>query len=134
MVPEVTADYQETKNFTLLPEGAMVPRHFRAHEAEFYAQDAWRVKPNLTLTFGLRYSLLQPPYETTGTQVAPVPGISQWFRNRYIGMAEGQSIQPLLSFALSGQANGKPPIWNWDYKNAAPRFAFAWSPNFSKQS
>jgi hypothetical protein len=134
MVPEVTADYQETKNFTLLPEGAMVPRHFRAHEAEFYAQDAWRVKPNLTLTFGLRYSLLQPPYETTGTQVAPTPGISQWFRNRYSAMAKGESVQPLLSFALSGQANGKAPIWNWDYKNFAPRFAFAWSPNFPTSS
>jgi hypothetical protein len=134
MVPEVTANYQETKNFTLLPEGAMVPRHFRAHEAEWYAQDAWRVKPNLTLTFGVRYSLLQPPYEATGTQVAPVPGISQWFRNRYIGMANGQSVQPLLSFALSGQANGKAPIWNWDYKNAAPRVAFAWSPNFPASS
>jgi hypothetical protein len=136
MVPEVVADYQMTKDFTLLREGAMVRRHFRAHEAEWYAQDAWRVKPNLTLTFGLRYSLLQPPYETTGTQVAPTPGISQWFRNRYLGMAKGQSVQPppLLSFALSGQANGKAPIWNWDYKNAAPRFAFAWSPNFSKSS
>jgi hypothetical protein len=131
MVPEITADYQMTKNFTLLPEGAMVARHFRAHEAEWYAQDAWRVKPNLTLTFGLRYSLLQPPYETTGTQVSPNPGIHQWFRNRYMGMAQGQSIQPLLSFSLSGQANGKPPIWNWDYKDIAPRFAFAWSPNFS---
>ena len=134
MVPEVVADYQMTKDFTLLPEGAMVPRHFRAHEAEWYAQDAWRLKPNLTLTFGLRYSLLQPPYETTGTQVAPVPGISQWFRNRYIGMANGQSVQPLLSFVLSGQANGKAPIWNWDYKDAAPRFAFAWSPNFPTSS
>ena len=29
---------------------------------------------------------------------------------------------------LSGQANGKPPYWNWDYGNFAPRFAFAWSP------
>ncbi len=134
MVPEVVADYQMTRNFTLLPEGAMVRRHFRAHEAELYAQDAWRVKPNLTLTFGLRYSLLQPPYETTGTQVAPAPSISQWFRNRYLGMAKGQSVQPLLNFALSGQANGKAPIWNWDYKNAAPRFAFAYSPNFSTSS
>jgi Carboxypeptidase regulatory-like domain len=134
MVPEVTADYQETKNFTLLPEGAMVPRHFRAHEAEWYAQDAWRVKTNLTLTYGLRYSLLQPPYETTGTQVAPTPDISDWFRNRYIGMTQGQSVQPILRFALSGQANGKPPIWNWDYKDLAPRFAFAWSPNFAKES
>ncbi|MGA7909632.1 MAG: carboxypeptidase-like regulatory domain-containing protein [Candidatus Sulfotelmatobacter sp.] len=134
IVPEVTASYQETKNFTLLPEGAMVPRHFRSHEAELYMQDAWRVKPNLTLTFGLRYSLLQPPYETTGTQVAPSPGVSQWFRNRYIGMANGQSIQPLLTFSPSGQANGKPPIWNWDYHDAAPRFAFAWSPDFPKTS
>lgn len=134
MVPEVTADYQMTKNFTLLPEGAMVSRHFRAHEAEWYAQDAWRVKPNLTLTFGARYSLLQPPYETTGTQVAPLPGIHQWFKNRYNGMVNGESIQPTFTFALSGQANGKPPIWNWDYKDIAPRFAFAWSPNFSGDS
>jgi len=134
IVPQVTASYQETKNFTLLQEGAMVPRHFRSHEAEWYVQDAWRAKSNLTLTLGLRYSLLQPPYETTGTQVAPSPGISQWFRNRYLGMVNGQTVQPLLSFALSGQANGKPPIWNWDYRDAAPRFAFAWSPNFSKNS
>jgi len=130
MVPEVTAYYQETKNFTVLPEGALVARHFRSHEAEWYAQDSWKAKSNLTLTFGARYSLLQPPYETTGTQVAPTPGVSQWFRNRYLGMINGQNVQPLLSFSLSGQANGKPPIWNWDYKDIAPRFAFAWSPNF----
>lgn len=134
IVPQVTGSYQMTKNFTLLPQGAMVPRHFRSHEAEWYAQDAWRAKSNLTLTFGLRYSLLQPPYETTGTQVAPIPGISQWFRNRWEGMLNGQNVQPLLSFGLSGQANGKPPIWNWDYKDLAPRFAFAWSPNFSHDS
>ena len=134
MVPEVTADYQETKNFTLLPPGSMVARHFRAHEAEWYAQDAWRVKSNLTLTFGVRYSLLQPPYETSGTQVAPTPGIHQWFRNRYMGMAQGQSIQPVFNYVLSGQANGKAPIWNWDHKDVAPRFAFAWSPNFEKES
>jgi hypothetical protein len=36
--------------------------------------------------------------------------------------------QPLLSFALGGQANGKPPYWNWDYKDLSPRLAFAYSP------
>ena len=130
MVTEETAYYQETKNGVLLPQGAMVQRHFRSHEGEWYVQDAWRAKSNLTLTFGLRYTLLQPPYETTGTQVSPTPGLSQWFTNRYTGMLNGESIQPLVSFSLSGQANGKPPLWAWDYGNAAPRFAFAWSPNF----
>lgn len=134
IVPQVTGSYQMTKNFTLLQQGTLVPRHFRSHEAEWYAQDSWRAKSNLTLTFGLRYSLLQPPYETTGTQVAPIPGISQWFHNRYEGMLSGQNVQPLLSFGLSGQGNGRPPIWNWDYKDLAPRFAFAWSPNFSHDS
>jgi len=130
MVPQVTAYYQVTKDFTLLPQGAMVPRHFRAHEAEWYAQDQWHATSNLMLTFGLRYTLLQPPYETTGTQVAPTPGLNQWFNNRYIAMLNGESVQPLVSFALSGQANGKPPLWDWDYGNVAPRFAFAWSPKF----
>jgi len=130
MVPQVTAYYQVTKDFTLLPEGAMVPRHFRAHEGEWYAQDQWHATSNLMLTFGLRYTLLQPPFETTGTQVAPTPGLNQWFTNRYLAMLNGESVQPLVSFALSGQANGKPPLWNWDYGNVAPRFAFAWSPKF----
>jgi hypothetical protein len=130
MVSQATAYYQETKNFSLLPQGALVSRHFRAHEAEWYAQDEWRARSNLTLTLGLRYTLLQPPYETSGTQVGPTPGFSQWFRNRAAGMVNGESVQPLVSFNLSGQANGKPPIWAWDYGNLAPRFAFAWSPKF----
>src|SRR4029077_6038634 len=36
---------------------------------------------------------------------------------------------PLISFAPSGQANGKEPYWAWDYKDIAPRFALAYSPN-----
>ena len=31
--------------------------------------------------------------------------------------------------ALGGQANGKQPFWSWDYKDIAPRFAFAYSPH-----
>jgi hypothetical protein len=130
LVTEVSANYNLTKNLTVLPQGALVPRHFRSHEAEWYGQDTWRVKPTLMLTFGLRYTLLQPPYETTGTQVAPISGLNQWFQNRAQGMLQGESIQPPVSFGLSGPANGKPPLWAWDYGNVAPRFAFAWSPNF----
>jgi hypothetical protein len=31
--------------------------------------------------------------------------------------------------SLGGQANGKAPFWAWDYKDIAPRFAFAYSPH-----
>src|SRR6266567_7900554 len=87
------------------------------------------VTPNLVLTFGLRYTLLQPPYETTGTQTAPSVSLNDWFSRRFAAMQAGQTYAPTVTFNLSGQANGKQPYWNWDYKDIAPRFAFAWSPS-----
>ncbi len=131
IVTEVDANYNLQKNLEALPEGAFVPRHFRDNELEFYGQDAWRIKPNLTVTFGLRYSLLQPPFETTGTQVAPNVSLGDFFNQRASAMLAGATYKPLVSFDLSGQANGGKPYWNWDYKDIAPRFAFAWSPDFS---
>ena len=44
-------------------------------------------------------------------------------------MFAGQTYNPVVSFDLAGQANGRHPYWAWDYKNVAPRFAFAWSPS-----
>src|SRR5437868_7626919 len=44
-------------------------------------------------------------------------------------MFAGQTYDPTVTFNLSGQANGKKPYWDWDYKNIAPRIAFAWSPS-----
>ena len=107
--------------------GALVPRHFKSNEAEFYAQDAWHATKNLLLTFGLRYTLLQVPYETSGNQVAPMPGLSSFFNGRTAAMNAGEVYRPPISFALSGQANGQAPYWNPDYKDIAPRFAFAYS-------
>ncbi len=129
LVTEVDANYNLTKTLSALPEGAFVPRHFRANEFEFYGQDAWRVTSNFTLTFGLRYSLLQPPYETTGTQVAPSVSLHDWFNRRGQAMLAGQTYAPVVQFNLSGQASGKQPYWAWDYKDIAPRIAFAWSPS-----
>jgi Carboxypeptidase regulatory-like domain len=129
LVAEVLSNYNLTKTLSALPEGANVPRHFRAHELEWYGQDQWRVKPNFTVTYGLRYTLLQPPYETTGTQVAPTISLNSYYKNRAASMLRGQVYDPVIQFALSGQANGKQPYWAWDYKDIAPRIAFAYSPN-----
>lgn len=128
ILSQVVAVYNLTKTASLLPQGAYVPRHFRAMEADWYAQDSWRATPNLTLTFGARYTLLQPPYETTGTQVAPTFSLEDFFDKRAQAMRNGRSYAPPISFSLAGQANGKAPYWAWDYGNIAPRIAFAWSP------
>ncbi len=143
LIDEVSSNYNLDKHLNALPEGSVIHRDYRDWEYEWYAQDAWRARPNLTLTFGLRYSLLEPPYETSGTQVAPTTSAHDWFLNR--GKAADQGVgffnqtgtdssgNPIysneLQFDLAGQANGKKPYWNWDYHNLAPRFAVAYSPS-----
>ena len=137
MVTEDDATYNYLKNGNVLPQGAPVQRHFAFDGYEMYAQDSWKVKPSLTVTFGLRYSLFSPPWETNGLQVATTDAsggplnMGQWFNQRAQNMAKGipSNQDPLVSFALGGPANGgKPGLYNWDKHDFGPRLAFAWSP------
>jgi hypothetical protein len=143
LISEVDSNYNLDKNLNPLAEGALINRHFRSWEWEWYAQDSWRARPNLTLTFGLRYSILEPPYETNGTQVQPLTSAHDWFMNRGKAAYQGASYFPQvgadadgnpiydnnLQFALGGKANHGKPYWNWDYRNLAPRLAIAYSPS-----
>jgi Carboxypeptidase regulatory-like domain len=133
LVPQVDARYNYTKSGSTLADGAPVSRRFAADTWEMYAQDSWKVKPNLTLTFGLRYSLFSPPWETNGLQVTPTTSLSDYFNARGLGMLQGQpsSAQCCLTFEFGGPANNKPGFYNWDKKDFGPHFAVAWSPDAS---
>jgi carboxypeptidase family protein len=115
-------------NGALLDQGAFVNRDFKNNEFEYYVQDSWRVTPNLTVTFGLRHTLLQTPYEVNGQQVQPNIDIDQWFETRGQQALLGNSVQPLFAFAPSGQSRGGKPYWPMQRSNVAPRFAIAYSP------
>lgn len=123
------SNFNFDKQGNALANGAPAVRHFRSFELEWYGQDSWHVRPNFVLTYGLRYSLLQPPYETTGLQAAPTTSLNDFFNKRAAAMALGETYDPLITIDLSGQANGRKPYWNWDYRNAAPRISAVWSPN-----
>jgi hypothetical protein len=129
VMSQIYSTTNQDKNANLIPSGALVPRHFRNYEGEMYVQDKWNVTPNLTVTAGLRYSLLQPPYETSGNQVSPTVNMHQWFTNRWKGALSGNVVQPDLTFDLSGPSNGKKPYWAWDYHNFAQHLAIAYSPH-----
>jgi hypothetical protein len=125
------ANYQIAANgnsASLLPEGSMLNREFKSNEFEDYAQDSWHVRPRLTLTFGLRHSLLQTPFEMHGQQAQPTVDIDQWFKTRAQQAALGNSVQPDLYFAPSGQARGKKAYWPMQKANIAPRIAIVFSP------
>jgi len=119
---------QDGTQATLLPVGQLIPRHFKANEFEWYVQDSYRLKPNLTVTLGVRHSLLQTPYEVDGQQVAPTVDLHQWFENRAIAAKQGLGNQPEFSFVPSGQGRGGKPYWPMNKDNFAPRFSIAYSP------
>ncbi len=129
LLPDVLKTYNQDKNGHIFAPGSSIPRDFKSTEGEMYIQDSWRVTPNLVITGGLRYSLLQPPYETHGNQAAPNVSLNDWFHQRSTAMLQGDTYNPTVEMVLSGQANGKNPYWDWDYKNLAPRLSFAYSPH-----
>ncbi|HJQ22812.1 MAG TPA: carboxypeptidase-like regulatory domain-containing protein [Blastocatellia bacterium] len=134
LVDQGTARYnldRDGDKLFVLPEGAPIKRRYGADEYEWYGQDSWHVKSNLTVTAGLRYSLYSPPWETRGLQVAPDRPLGEWFDVRGTEMLKGvpdNKSAPPISFVLAGPENGRSGFYGWDKNNFAPRLAFAWSP------
>ncbi len=93
-VPSLTNSYNyhvdSSSSGTLLADGAYLQRHFSANEFEWYVQDAWHATPNLILTFGLRHTILQTPWETKGQQVAPTIDTDAWYKERESQAQQGQ--------------------------------------------
>jgi hypothetical protein len=132
-VPALDAQYNyavsSPTTASLLPSGQFISRHFKTNEFEYYVQDQWRVQPNLTVTFGIRHSLLATPYETKGQQIAPTIDTHAWFLERGYAAAQGQVYEPNLTFEPAGKANGRPGFWPREKLNLAPRFAIVYSPD-----
>jgi hypothetical protein len=76
-----------------------------------YIQDDWRVLPNLTINFGIRYEFARSPVE---------------IKNRSLFFST-----ELRRVVLAGQGV-RPDIVDPDYNNWAPRFGFNWNPKFLK--
>ncbi len=133
VVPSVTDVYNykvtSPTSAALLGDGAPVARAFKQNEFEYFVQDSWRPLPNLTLTFGIRHTILQTPYETKGQQVSPTIDTHAWFLQREASALQGQIYEPDLQFAPSGPYYGKPGLWAKSKNNIAPRFAFAYAPD-----
>jgi hypothetical protein len=132
-VPSLTNSYNykvdSATSGTLLPDGAYLDRHFKANEYEWYVQDAWHVTPQLIVTAGIRHTILQTPYETSGQQVAPTIDTHAWYLAREAAAQSGGVSEPNLQFAPAGPHYNKPGFWPKQKANFAPRLAFAYSPD-----
>ncbi|HUS20122.1 MAG TPA: TonB-dependent receptor [Terriglobales bacterium] len=127
---------QYTANFTfghdgaLLASGTPTKRDFATQQYDFYIQDSWRWRPNVTFTLGLRYGIGSPVHETNGFEVKPDIPLQEYYERRVAASEKGLAYTDPLTLNLSGGANGKSPMYPWDKNNFQPRVAVAWSPGF----
>ena len=115
---------------SLLPPGTPANRDWRTREYDVYGQDVWKIRPNLTLTYGLRYSISQPIWENNGFETATNIPLSDFFEKRLAGAAAGVPFNDPISIDLSGKVNNKRSLYDYDKNNFQPRVAIAWSPSF----
>ncbi len=113
-----------------LAPGSPTERSFATEEYEFYGQDTWKIRPNLTLSYGLRYSLNTPVYERDGFQVKPNVSLTEFFNRRVAGAEAGRPVNDLLTVDLAGKANDRPGYYELDKNNFAPSIGIAYSPDF----
>ena len=111
-----------------MAHGLPLTRNYKSNELEFYAQDSWKATHNLTITYGLRYTSLQTPYEVRWSGSRPHSSVSRMVSISRLRMARGITNQPDISFAGAGHANDAPGMWAKDKFDFAPRFAIAYSP------
>ena len=86
-------------------------KHFRQHEYDWFGQDTWKLRRNLTLTLGLRYQLDGVPYEEGAN-----------FSNLL-----GDPTAGTVTLSIVGPGTGKQ-IYASDYSNVEPRVGFSWDP------
>jgi hypothetical protein len=129
LVTQGNAQYNYRTDGSVIGEGNPVKRVFGAEEYEMYVQDTWRAMPGLTITAGLRYSLMPPIYEVNGQQVSPSTPIGDWFDMRGGLAQQGKSQMQAgrISFIPVDQPGGRP-LYPYHKKNFAPRLAVAYSP------
>jgi len=133
VIPELTNVYNYKitgpTTGTALAAGAPITKNFHANELEGYVQDTWHARPNIAVTFGVRYSLLQTPYETNGQEIAPTIDTDKWYKQRETAALQSQIYEPAISLAPTGKANHAPAYWPEQKKNFAPRIGVVFSPD-----
>ena len=113
-----------------------VPYYYRWNNAAGFIQDDWKIKPNLTLNFGLRYSLQMPRTEKYNDQGVLRPDLAQSQQlSTPLKLQDGETIGSVsvAPFAFAGIGGNSKYLTPPEYRDFEPRFGFAWSPAFLQQ-
>ena len=133
----VSSNFNYNNKGAVLPTASGLDLNYRYYETEVYAGDTWKLTPQFTLSYGLRYQAYTVPYETHGTQAVSNVNFEQYFGARLAQSAAGQQgpdAVPLISYTYGGKANNAPGYFQPQDHLFAPRVAFAYVPEFDSKT
>lgn len=138
VIGDIYTNYNYTASGAPISAGVGGPRNYRYFETELYVGDTWKIKPKLSLTYGVRYQLYTVPYESRGEESVEfsgspnhLPTLSEYVADRIAQSNAGDSSNnglPIYSVELGGKANHGPNLYAPSYKDFAPRIGFAYNP------
>jgi hypothetical protein len=93
-------------------------RYYHSNDYAAFAQDDWKVRPDLTLNLGLRWEYFSPLTEAHDTISNYIYGSDSYINGSVCG-----PVSPLTACSGGGQ------LYQPDHRGFGPRFGFAWSPS-----
>ena len=116
-----------------LPFGTPLTADAAHNVYEFYLQDAWQLRPSLTLSLGLSYGWQRPARDRLGRQTRMIYAATggpltyeNYIEPRREAALRGDIFNPLIAFQPI-TAGGE--LFDTDWNNLAPRLAAAWNPS-----
>lgn len=116
------------------PIGTALEVDAKINAHEFYFNDTWRFRPNLTFTLGVSYQWQTPPEEKEGRQTfmidkdtGKILTSQDYLKARRQAAQAGNIYNPTLAFQPIRQSN-RDGIFDIDRTNIGPRVALAWVP------
>ena len=110
-VNEVSQTFNVVSRTSGFVDGATERRMLSQNFLSFYVGDTWRVAPDTSLTFGLRWEMHTVPDETQGLALLPVGGVDA-------------VLDPDAVVDFAGAAAGRP-FFGSDRNNFAPNIGIA---------
>ncbi|HET6976123.1 MAG TPA: carboxypeptidase-like regulatory domain-containing protein [Pyrinomonadaceae bacterium] len=131
-IPSVTTRFNYDASGNALPLNTGRIRDWRYVEYEFYAGDNWKIRNDLSLTYGVRWHIYPAPYETHGLQTLQNVDFETLFNTRIANGLAGiatPSSEPFLTYTRGGKGNDARPFYDTDKNNFGPRLGFSWNPS-----
>ncbi|HVN22195.1 MAG TPA: carboxypeptidase-like regulatory domain-containing protein [Dongiaceae bacterium] len=131
-IASVDSVFNNAHNLQPLPQGTGHTRNYRYYETELYAQDTWKMRKDLTMTYGLRWQYYSVPYEVNGFQTIPNIDFTTMYNLRAKAAAAGISgddAVPTVQYNFGGKANHAPGYFHPDWHDFSPRLSLAYNPS-----